>query len=244
MKSYTIAGGLFTPRRGPTLFTIGGIILLLMLGSWQIQRMAWKQNLVAKIHERMAAAPTDLPTMIPDPAALDYTRVQVTGTFHHDKEFYLAARDVKYSVYGLQILTPLETADHHFVLVSRGWVPSEKKNPETRTAAQVSSTVTITGIARLPKGRGWLVPDNSPAQNFWLWVDLPAMAATAGIQEFSPLLIEADDTANAGGFPVGGQTRVSFPDNHFVYAITWFCLAIALAVIYFLAHWQREKPTP
>lgn len=234
-------GGVLRPRLGFSLFVLFGIIFLLGLGGWQLQRMAWKQALIAKITERMAAEPVLLPLAPEDPTAFDYRRVTVSGTFRHDHEIFLAARDVRYSVYGIQILTPLETPEGQFVLVSRGWVPNEKKSAATRVDGQTSGVVTVTGIARLPRARGWLIPDNSPDRNFWLWVDLPAMAQFAAVPGFAPLLVEADATANSGGYPVGGQTRVRFPDNHSVYAIIWFALALALLVIGFIKAWEPER---
>lgn len=240
-KQYRLCGGIFTPRVGPALFTFVGVIVLFAMGFWQLERMAWKHALIAKISARMHGAPVALPPDFADPAAFDYMRVWVTGTFRHDKEIYQAARDVRYSVFGYHVLTPLETPEHQFVLVDRGYVPPEKKLPPTRAAAQATETVTVTGVARVPKGRGWLMPDNDPGHNFWLWVDLPQMAIFAGIPAFLPVTVDADATPNPGGYPLGGQTRVAFPDNHFVYAITWFCLAFALAAIFVIAHWKREE---
>lgn len=234
-------GGVLRPRLGFSLFVLFGTLLLLGLGGWQLQRMAWKHELIAKINERMAAEATPLPLAPDAPEAFDYRRVTVSGTFRHDKEMLLAARDVRYSVYGTQVLTPLETADGQFVLVSRGWVPNEKKAAQARAAGQPTGSVTVTGIARVPHARGWLMPDNSPDRNFWLWIDLPGMAKFAGVPRFAPLLVEADDTPNIGGYPVGGQTRVSFPDNHGVYAITWFALALALLVIGAVKAWEPKQ---
>ena len=239
-KSYRICGGVFTPRLGPGLFTLFGVMLLLAMGCWQLERRAGKHELIAKITARMHGEPVALPSECADPAALEYQRVRVTGTFRHDKEIYLAARDVKYSVFGHHVLTPLETPEHRFVLVDRGYVPSERKSPAMRAAAQTEGSVTVTGVARVPKGRGWMTPDNDVARNFWLWVDLQAMADFAGVPAFLPVMVDADATPNPGGYPVGGQTRVTFTDNHMVYAITWFFLALALGVIFVLAHWRRD----
>lgn len=235
------AGGVLRPRLGFSLFVLFGTLFLLGLGGWQLQRMGWKHELIAKITARMAAEPVPLPLAPEEPTAFDYRRVTVSGTFRHDKEMFLAARDVRYSVYGAQILTPLETPDGQFVLVSRGWVPNEKKQAVARAAGQPTGTVTVTGIARVPRARGWMMPDNSPDRNFWLWVDLAAMAQYAGVSQFAPLLVEADDTPNIGGYPVGGQTRVGFPDNHGVYAITWFALALALLVIGVVKAWEPKR---
>lgn len=235
------AGGVLRPRLGFSLFVLFGTVFLLGLGGWQLQRMGWKHDLIAKINERMAVEPVPLPLVPEEPTAFDYRRVTVRGTFRHDKEMFLAARDVRYSVYGAQILTPLETPDGQFILVSRGWVPNDKKQAVTRAVGQPTGAVTVTGIARVPHARGWMMPDNSPDRNFWLWVDLAAMAQFAGVPQFAPLLVEADDTPNIGGYPVGGQTRVSFPDNHGIYAITWFALALALLVIGVVKAWEPKQ---
>lgn len=241
MKDIHIAGGTLRLRWGFTLFVICGVLFLLGLGGWQLQRGAWKHALVANIENRMAAAAQDFPTQINDPAALDYVRVRVTGILHHDKELHLAARDVRHSLYGYQILTPLETPEQGWVLVNRGWVPAEKKTTDKRADGQIMGSVTITGVARLPKSRGWMMPDNSPTKNVWLWFDLAGMAQSAGVPALAPLVVEADATPNPGGWPRGGQTRVSFPDNHLTYAITWFALALALLVIGCLAQWRRTQ---
>jgi surfeit locus 1 family protein len=241
MASFRIAGGVVRPTWGFGLFIVLGVIFLLGLGSWQLQRMAWKHALIAKIEARMVGEPVELPDKMTADEALDYTRVKITGVFHHDKELHLAARDIRFSTYGAQILTPLELADHRFILVSRGWVPKENVSSETRKAGQIAGQVTVTGIVRLPKGRGWMAADNAPQKNVWLWVDLPAMAQAVGLSSFAPILIEADATPNVGGLPVGGQTRVNFMDNHFVYAITWFSLALALLVIGMMKSWQKDE---
>jgi surfeit locus 1 family protein len=234
-------GGVFRPRLGFSLFVLFGTLFLLGLGGWQMQRMDWKHALIAKITQRMAEEPLPLPLAPEDPAVFDYRRVTVSGTFHHAHEILLAARDVRYSVYGVQVLTPLETPDGQFVLVSRGWVPNDKKVAATRASGQPIGVVTVTGIARVPRARGWLMPDNSPNRNFWLWIDLPAMAKFAAVPGFAPLLVEADNTPNIGGYPVGGQTRVSFTDNHGAYAIIWFALALALLVIGAVKAWEPER---
>ncbi|MEJ0062490.1 MAG: SURF1 family protein [Alphaproteobacteria bacterium] len=238
MPQYRIFNGTFTPRPGPALFTIFGVGVLLALGWWQLDRMVWKHDLIARIEAGLKAEPVALPGAIPDPKALDYVRVQVTGVMHHDKEFHLAARD-KYGSFGYNILIPLETGSG-FILLNRGFVPSKKKPPETRPEGQIQGAVTITGIARVPGKPSIFMPDNQPEKNFWLFIDFPKMAAVAGIKAFMPVVVEADAAPNPGGYPIGGQTRTDFPDNHLVYAITWFSLAVALAAIFFLSHWRRE----
>lgn len=236
---YRIFGGIFTPRPGPALFALCGIVMLLALGVWQLERRAWKHDLIHKIETRLQDAAMPLPQDFADPALFDYRRVWVTGTLRHDKEMHRAARD-QYGRFGYHVLTPMVTEAGQNLLIDRGFVPPEKKPPDSRAEGQISGPATITGVARVPPGRGWLTPANRPDENFWLWIDLPSMASFAGVAAFQPVMIEADATPNQGGYPIGGQTRTDFPDNHLIYAVTWFSLALALAVIFFLAHWRRE----
>ncbi len=233
-------GGRLQPELGFSLFALLGVLLLLGLGSWQIERQAWKHDLMALINGRLTAPAVDFPGATVEPQAWDYRRVSARGVFDYSKELHLAARDVRYSVYGYQILVPFRMEDGRVMLVSRGWVPQEKKAPESRAEGQVTGTMTITGVARLPRERGWMAPENAPDRNVWLWLDLAAMAKAAGVDNFVPLFLEADDTPNPGGWPRGGQTRVQFTDNHFIYAITWFSLALALIVVWGVKSWKKD----
>jgi surfeit locus 1 family protein len=85
------------------------------------------------------------------------------------------------------------------------------------------------------------VPDNRPDLNYWFWVDIPAMSAAAGLDHVAPYYIDADATPNPGGWPKGGVTRLTLPNNHLQYAITWFSLAVALIVIYVLFHRRQAE---
>ena len=137
-------------------------------------------------------------------------------------------------------MTPLVRRDGPPVLVNRGWVPKDRKEPASRSPGQVAGEVSVDGIARVSQVRtGWLsgmIPDNQPDRNLWFTMDLPAMAAALGLPEVAPLYVEAGPAPNPGTYPLGGQTRVSLPNDHLQYAATWFLLAIALAVIYVVFH--------
>lgn len=141
-------------------------------------------------------------------------------------------------------MTPLRLTGGGVVLVNRGWVPSKRKAPKDRAAGQVEGEVTITGMVRPDDRTGWFTPDNDPAKNAWFFVDHQAMANHAGLDIVLPWHLVADETKNPGGFPIGGQRPPDLPNNHLQYAITWFSLAVAFAVIWFLYHWRREEDGP
>ncbi len=233
----------FRPQLWPTLFTVPALAVLIGIGTWQVQRLHWKQDLIALRSARLQAPPVALSELdlagAKDLAALEFRRVQVTGRFLHEEEMYLAARNLRSSV-GYHVITPLERSDGSVVLVNRGWVPLDRKAPGTRAAGQRSGSVTVSGLLRAGGRKGVFTPDNRPGENFWFYVDVPAMAVHAGLERVHPFVIEAGPAANPGGFPIGGQSRVKLRNDHLQYAITWYSLAAALLVIYVLYH-RRER---
>jgi surfeit locus 1 family protein len=225
--------------------SVPGVLALLALGTGQVQRLQWKEALIAERAARVAAEAV----AVPPPgaaldeaqmAALDYRRAAATGVFLHERELYLAARSLKGEP-GYHVVTPMRQATGGVLLVDRGWVPVDRKDPMSRLEGQIGGSVTVEGLLRRPGRRNWLVPDNEPAKNAWYWTDLPAMAAAAaGDEAVAPLILDAGPAENPGGLPQGGQTRVQLPNDHLQYAITWYALAMALAVIYVLYSWRRE----
>ncbi len=130
---------------------------------------------------------------------------------------------------GYWVMTPLVLSDGTAILINRGFVPTDKRDPATRAAGQLSDPVTITGLMRMTEPKGSLLQSNDPAAARWYSRDVAAIAADKHIANAAPYFIDADATPNPGGLPVGGLTRVVFPNNHLVYAITWFGLALMVA---------------
>ena len=223
----------------PALFAAFTVLVCLGLGVWQLDRLAWKRGLIAERQTASQSAPAVVPRSLAEARGLEFRPVAIEGVLLHDKEIFLGAAAPTGGKPGFQLLTPLRDRDGRIVFVNRGFVPSELKDPAKRVAGQFAVTVRITGLLRVPKGRpNWLVPDNRPDLNYWFWVDLPAMSAAAGLPEVAPFYIDADATPNAGGWPKGGVTPIDLPNDHLQYALTWFSLAAAAAVIYFV--WRRQ----
>lgn len=239
-----LLGRRFQPRFGPTLATACMFAVLLGLGTWQLQRLDWKENLIAERQGRAQEPAVALPAEIVDPAGLEFRRVRLSGRFSHGKELYLGARSHQGSV-GVHVVTPLVTADGRTVLVDRGWVPEALKAPESRAAAQIEGAVVQEGLLRLGgwKGYDFVRPENLPAENFWFWIDLPAMAGHLGLENpVTALYVEAGPAENPGGYPLGGQTRMEIRNDHLQYAMIWYALAVALLVIYVLHQSRRAGP--
>jgi surfeit locus 1 family protein len=236
------AGALrFRPRLWPTLATLAALAVLLGLGTWQVQRLHWKEGLIAERAAQLAVPPAPLPADAEDWRAFDFRRVSVTGAFRHDLEQLFGAYAVD-GQFGQHVLTPLVRQDGLAVLVDRGWVPADKAHPATRRAGELQGEVAVTGIARYRADArpGWFTPDNQPGQRIWYWYDLPALEATVGMK-LAPVVVEADATPNPGGLPIGGQTVIALPNNHLQYAITWYGLAVVLVAVYVAFSLQRPE---
>jgi len=237
-----VLGG-FRPRLVPTLFTVPALAVLLGLGIWQVQRLHWKEGLIAQRDAAVAAAPITPPQTLAGARGLEFHHVVADGTFQNDKELFLAASSDS-GESGYQVLTPLLMSDGREMLVNRGFIPLALKERTKREAGEPSRPQRVVGLLRLPPAQkpSFFLPDNRPDLNLWFWVDLPAMAKQDGIAGAVPFYIDADKTPNPGGWPKGGVTRLDLPNDHLQYAITWFSLAIALAVIYVLYHRRSAAP--
>lgn len=229
------------PLLWPTLITVPAVLVTFGLGVWQVQRLFWKQNLIAERQARVAAPALDaLPDRF-DPERLAFRRVRITGHFLHGKELYRPARRQSTGAIGVQVITPFALKGGGYIFVDRGWVPEYRRLPDARRQGQVQGEVTIEGLLRAPVPPGWFTPDNQPQKNRWFFVDLAAMAKAAGMPPSGrTYYVDAGPAPNPGGYPVGGQTHLTVRNEHLQYAITWFALTVIGIVIYLLYHRRRE----
>jgi surfeit locus 1 family protein len=230
----------FRPYPGLTVATAVMLAILLGLGFWQLERREWKLALIARVNGHMAAPPLSLDEALRMKAdEVQYRRVRLTGHFDHAKEAYaFAAATGGDAVY--HVLTPF--IDHGRVLmVDRGEVPKDRLAPATRAEANTRDETQVTGVWRVPDPPGVFTPAPDPAHRIWFARDLAGIAATDGLTLLAPILIEADATPNPGGWPRGGQTVVSFRNQHLSYAITWFCLAGGLLGVWLAYHVSRGR---
>ncbi len=235
-------------ERFPWLDVIAGALalaILLGLGTWQVERLRWKEGLIATIDQRLHSEPKPLAEIEATFAGqrdVDYWPVTASGEFLHagERHFFATYRGRP----GFFIYTPLRLDDGRFVFVNRGFVPYDLKDANRRPAGQLAGSVTLTGLGRNPlAGKpSSILPDNDPGKNIFYWKDIAAMAGTSGLPagaEVLPFFIDADDSPVPGGLPIGGVTLVDLPNNHLQYALTWYGLALALlavGVVWFRRH--------
>lgn len=197
------------------------------LGNWQVHRLAWKLDLIKTVDRRIHADPVAPPgpaTWSPAATAAEvYLHVRAHGVFLDRETLTQAVAD---SGSGYWVMTPLKTDDGLVILVNRGFVPPEHSALASRAQGQLTGPVVVTGLLRLSEPKGGFLQTNDPANDQWHSRDVPAIARARGLSGVAPYFIDADATPNPGGFPLGGQTVVEFPNNHLVYAITWYTLAL------------------
>ncbi|KAB1072390.1 SURF1 family protein [Methylobacterium planeticum] len=228
-----------SPRSRPARILVGALagalaVLafagLLGLGSWQLERRAWKLDLIARVTERLRVEPVPTPPRPDWPGVTaddTYRRVRATGTFLNERETLVQA--VTEFGAGFWVLTPLALRDGDVVMVNRGFVPTERRDPAFRSAGWITGETTIVGLLRLSEPGGAFLRANDPTAGRWYSRDIAAIAAARGLGNAAPYFIDADATPVPGGLPVGGLTVIAFRNDHLVYALTWYALALMLA---------------
>jgi surfeit locus 1 family protein len=230
-----------------------GIVVLLGLGVWQLQRLQWKEGLIAHVAAGLTAAPMPAPRDWDrlNVADLEYTPVRVSGHFLHDREIFANATLTEpkgpRTGFGFFLMTPFQTDEGWIVYVNRGFVPREFKAPDARPGSDPTGEATVVGLVRAPIDRAWFMPADDATRNEWFSRDPKLYAAAAGIpsEQVAPYLIDAAfDPSLPNGLPQGGETIVDFPNNHLGYALTWFGLAAGLAVVFGMYGWRQLRPKP
>jgi len=225
---------------GATVFAVAGIAVLLGLGKWQLERRVWKESLIATVTARLARAPEQLPPRANwpqlTPEANEFARVTFSAEFINDEEalVYTAGSAFRTDVQGpgYWVFAPARLAGGSIVLIDRGFVPADRKDPASRLQGVPHGVIDIVGVMRWPETRGIFTPADDPKSNVWYLRDPKAIAAAKKWDATTPFYIEQEAPVPVGGWPTPGKLVVNLPDNHLQYAITWFGLALGLAGVY------------
>ncbi|MDQ0316708.1 SURF1 family protein [Amorphus orientalis] len=232
----------------PTLVTLIALVILIGLGNWQVRRLAWKESLIAAAESRSVAEAVPAPG--PDAwPALDmddwiYQRVEATGRYGDDEiHVFMALPDPNGPLggQGYLVFAPFTTTDGWTLLVDRGFVPLDRKDPETRPGPP-EGEVRIEGLMRPGEMPAFFSPDPDLDKNVWLVRELGAMAEALGMRRTAPYYVSlvASETPE-GGVPQAGETPLTFANSHLQYAVTWYGLAVVLVFVYGTFAWRRLR---
>lgn len=221
------------------------LAVLLGLGTWQVRRLAWKTDLLARLDAAEAAAPVPLDAGAGPPEP--YAKVSARGRFLHDREALLGV-EVRGERMGAHLLTPLQREEGRrpALLVDRGWVPLEPRGgaaPDAAAAiARPQGEVTVIGYVRPGQARDWLSATDDPARRRFFTFDPAAIGTALGlpaVEPFGLVALAAGGEGAGGGLPVPAAALPRPNNPHLGYAITWYGLALALVLV-FLA-WARRR---
>ncbi|MDB5774001.1 MAG: Cytochrome oxidase biosis protein Surf1, facilitates heme insertion [Herbaspirillum sp.] len=248
-------------RRSPAARLFLGICAALVcagflaLGTWQLQRLQWKLDLIAHVNQRVHAPAVAAPGRDAWPrinaSADEYRHVRATGTYLYPLTTRVQASTELGS--GFWLITPLRNADGSIVLINRGFVYSRDEEAGNAQGAAAPGAATVTGLLRISEPGGAFLRHNDAAGNRWYSRDVQAIAAARNLPagQVAPYFIDAqadsglpnggavEGPGSAADRPIGGLTVIAFHNNHLVYAFTWYALALMVAGACF--HVVREE---
>ena len=238
------------PKKLLTYLLIGLIVLvtigLITLGNWQLRRLSWKTELIDRIEQRVSKEPVSAPLLTSDTVSKyehEYLRIEVSGKYLHKLETAVLALTDEGG--GYWILTPLVSEDS-ITIINRGFVPEEGRHASIRLAGQLEGEQHIIGLIRLTEPGGLALRKNVPEEERWYSRDVEAIAKARGLNGVQPYFIDAEWSELPQHSPQGGMTRLQFSNNHLIYALTWYGLALllpGLTVTALMTH-KRDKEKP
>ena len=232
----------FRPLFWLTLVTVPAFVTLILLGSWQLQRLQWKNQLIDQFEARTSAPAVRPPSADGLTADSEFSRLALVGEFRHDQEIYLTGRTYEGNA-GFHVVTPFLLVDGRTILINRGWVAESYRNQSTREFSLVSGQVTVDAILRLPASKGYFVPENDPEDGFWFTLVPSEIVEYVGIPlpVITSYYADALRTSEVLTLPIGAKTALNLRNAHLSYAMTWYGIALALVGVYGAYHYQAGR---
>ncbi len=218
------------------------LVALLLLSYWQMERLQWKTDIIARLNIEYQKSPKENLFNFDDLSSFEDLKLplrfgQVLGHFEYDKEILVGPKPYKGEI-GYQVITPLKLNNNGFILVNRGWVEESKK--EAIKANQPQDYITVTGIFRRPDWNSF-TPDNSPSNNVWTKLDIKQIAKVKKITPIAPVMLYASNIS-VNFKPIILQNEKWYPRNkHLQYAIFWFTMALVLLLISGIFVWKNKN---
>ncbi len=227
------------PYKGLAIIATGAFFVLVGLGTWQLDRLAWKEGLIAERQTKMALPPLIISSLFTSKPQ-KFRRVEIRGRFLSKKSLFIGPRSYQGSP-GWHVITPLELSSGSRVLVNRGWVPGLRKEAAMKKIIPQFGDVRVVGIIGWPRRLGYFEPKNVPKKNQWFRIEPAAMAKKLGLKRVAAYWITAVASLKPRGFPIGGVGNQLPSNNHLSYALTWFFMAFGLVLLSIAYWWQGRR---
>ena len=228
----------FKPSVWLTIFAFPSFLILIMLGSWQVQRLGWKSDLISNYNNNFQQAPITVNELLKQRQKNKYRRTIINGQYDHSNEIKIIGKTYEGNA-GFHIITPFILENNEIIYINRGWVPKKYADKKTRKFSLLEENVKVVGLVRLPQKKGYFVPENEPENGFWFTIipeELNRHLNIIGENEFYIDELNIDEKLK---LPIPANGKVQVPNNHLQYAITWYSLALGLLIVYFA--WHRQN---
>ena len=211
-----------------SIFVFTFITLFCALGTWQIHRLQWKQNLINQINEGLNSTPLKYSKNIKN----NYQRVILQGKYDFENQIFLYSLNEKGQP-GFDIITPFETTEEEYVLINRGWINKEMKN---NSKINLVNKKKIVGLLKKIEKKNIFKPDNDIKKNIWFFIDLNKIQEITGRNFINSIVFLEDKTINV---PSPKKITIEVPNNHLKYAITWY--SISISILFYFLYFRRQQ---
>ena len=209
------------------IFVFLFITLFCSLGTWQLYRLQWKQNLISQISEGLKSNSIQYSKNIKK----NYQKVYLVGEYNFKNQIYLYSLNTKGQP-GFDVVTPFQTVNKENVLVNRGWIKKELKNDPKINY----STKNITGMLRIANRKNIFTPDNDIDENIWFSVNLEDLQKITD-KKFNEFIVYLEDKNI--NIPKPKKITIDVPNNHLKYAITWY--SISISILFYYLYFRKKK---
>ena len=233
----------FRPLLWPSIFTLFSFIILILLGSWQVKRLFWKNEVTTNYTKQFEKEIIYYNKNLKFSNDFEFRRIRINGKFFHNKETLIIGKTFEGNV-GFHLVTPILTNDNKIVLINRGWISEKLKLQKARRFTLIKDEIFIDGIIRKPQKKGYFVPNNDHDGGFWFTIKPSEIKDALGLEKYDfekNFYVDSIRSKNKKTLPIGISGDPNFRNQHLSYAITWYSLAITLIIIYFVFHFKEKR---
>ena len=233
----------FKPVFWPTVFFVFSLIILVSLGTWQVKRLIWKNELISFYLKQSTNNIINLHKENFVSEEIEYRKVRLTGKFLNKKEVHITGKTYEGNA-GFHVVTPFLMQNGNYVLVNRGWVSENYKEAKSRSFSLINEETSVIGLIRYPQKKGYFVPENEPDNGFWFTIKPAEIKKHLKIDKETFIIkfyVDALRQEKKINLPIGIKEKINIRNQHLSYAITWYSLAIVLMIIYLSYHYSEGK---